>query len=61
MSPSENLDMTHMKLPSDSTDDWSRVASRIAMASIGSQGTVGGLLVAGFVSYICTKNKMEYA
>jgi hypothetical protein len=49
MSLSENLDTAHMKLPSDSTDDWSRVASRIAMASIGSQGTVSGLLVAGFV------------
>jgi hypothetical protein len=54
MSPSENFDTSHMKLRSDRTDDWSRVASRIAMASIGSQGTVGGLLVAGFVSYICT-------
>ncbi|XP_023718994.1 transmembrane GTPase Marf isoform X2 [Cryptotermes secundus] len=49
LSPSENLDMAHMKLPSDNTDDWSRVVSRIAMASIGSQGTVGGLLVAGFM------------
>jgi hypothetical protein len=57
MSPSENLDMSRMKLPSDSADDWSRVASRIAMASIGSQGTVGGLLVAGFVSYICTVDR----
>jgi hypothetical protein len=50
-----------MKLPSDNTDDWSHVASRIAMASIGSQGTIGGLLVAGFVSYICRKKNLEYA
>jgi hypothetical protein len=50
-----------MKLPSDSADDWSRVASRIAMSSIGSQGTIGGLMVAGFVSYICRKNNLEYA
>lgn len=28
------------------------VISRFAMASIGSQGTVGGLVVAGFVSLI---------
>jgi hypothetical protein len=41
-----------MKLTSDTADDWSCVASRIAMASIGSQGTIGGLMVAGFVSYI---------
>jgi hypothetical protein len=61
MSPYENLDITHVKLPSESRDDWSRVASRIAMASIGSQGTIGGLLVAGFVSYICTKDNLEYA
>jgi hypothetical protein len=61
MSSSESLYTTHMKLPSDSADDWSRVASRIAMSSIGSQGTVGGLLVAGFVSYICRNNNSEYA
>jgi len=30
-------------------DDWS-TASRIAVAAVTSQGTMGGLLVAGFVS-----------
>jgi len=30
-------------------EDWS-VLSRIAIASVTSQGTMGGLLVAGFVS-----------
>lgn len=32
-----------------SAEDWSFI-SKIAMASISSQGTVGGMLVAGFVS-----------
>jgi hypothetical protein len=50
MSPSENFDVTHVKGPSDKSDDWS---------SIGSQGTMGGLLVAGFVSYIYRRNKMN--
>jgi hypothetical protein len=59
MSPSENLDVTHTKFPSSNSDDWSNMASRIAMASIGSQGTMGGLLVAGFVSYICRKNTVN--
>jgi hypothetical protein len=49
-SPSENFDVTHVKGPSDKSDDWS---------SIGSQGTMGGLLVAGFVSYIYRRNKMN--
>ncbi|XP_023716314.1 transmembrane GTPase Marf isoform X3 [Cryptotermes secundus] len=49
LSPSDSLDVTHLKLPSNSTEDWTSIASRIAMASIGSQGTVGGLLVAGFM------------
>ncbi|XP_015605443.1 transmembrane GTPase Marf isoform X1 [Cephus cinctus] len=35
-------------LPSRS-DDWSNVATRIAIASITSQGTMGGLIVAGFM------------
>lgn len=30
-------------------DEWG-IISRVAVASIGSQGTMGGLLVAGFVS-----------
>jgi hypothetical protein len=70
MSPSENFDVTHVTGPSYSLDDGSSmasriaVASRIALASTGSQGTMGGLLVAGFVSYICRDNKvncMNYA
>lgn len=56
MSPSENVDVIHIKLPANNTEDWSNVAARMAMASIGSQGTMGGLLVAGFVSYICISN-----
>jgi hypothetical protein len=53
MSPSENVDVMHVNLPRNNNEDWSNVAARMAMASIGSQGTMGGLLVAGFVSYIC--------
>lgn len=33
------------------SDDWfSSIASRVAVASLTSQGTIGGLLVSGFVS-----------
>lgn len=49
MSPSENMDVVHIKLPSNNTEDWASMAARMAMASIGSQGTMGGLLVAGFM------------
>lgn len=36
------------------------IISRFAMASIGSQGTVGGLLVAGFVSHnFCSDDKFN--
>jgi|TergutCu122P1_1016479.scaffolds.fasta_scaffold1424976_1 hypothetical protein len=56
MSPSENVDVMHIKLPGNNNEDWSSVAARMAMASIGTQGTMGGLLVAGFVSYICINN-----
>jgi len=56
MSPSENVDVMHINLPGNNNEDWSRVAARMAMASIGTQGTMGGLLVAGFVSYICVNN-----
>jgi hypothetical protein len=56
MSPSENVDVMHIKLPGDNNEDWSSVAARMAMASIGTQGTMGGLLVAGFVSYIYINN-----
>jgi hypothetical protein len=59
LSPSESLDVVHVKSPSNKTEDWSGIASRMALASVGSQGTVGGLLVAGFVSYICRNNQME--
>jgi hypothetical protein len=56
MSPSESVDVIHVNLPRNNNEDWSNVAAKVAMASIGSQGTMGGLLVAGFVSYICTNN-----
>lgn len=56
MSPSENVDIMNIKLPANNTEDWSNVAAKMAMASIGSQGTMGGLLVAGFVSYVCINN-----
>jgi hypothetical protein len=59
MSPSENLDVMHINLPSNNLDDWSAVASRIALASIGSGGTMGGLLAAGFVSSIFRMNKVN--
>jgi hypothetical protein len=59
LSPSENLDVLHINLPSNNLDDWSAVASRIAMASIGSGGTMGGLLAAGFVSCIFRINKVS--
>jgi hypothetical protein len=56
MSPSENVDTMPINLPGNNIEDWTSVAAKMAMASIGSQGTVGGLLVAGFVSYICINN-----
>lgn len=34
------------------TDEQLSLISRIAAASIGSQGTVGGLVIAGVVSYL---------
>jgi hypothetical protein len=42
-------------------EDWSFL-SKIAIASISSQGTVGGLLVAGFVSAILNvfRQKINY-
>ncbi|XP_076291011.1 mitochondrial assembly regulatory factor isoform X2 [Lasioglossum baleicum] len=52
MSPAESVDSmkfvsTTPNFPARS-DDWS-LASKIAMASISSQGTMGGLIVAGFM------------
>jgi hypothetical protein len=58
MSPTENVDVMQLKLPSNNTEDWSNVAAKMAMASIGSQGTMGGLLVAGFVSCVCVNNSV---
>ncbi|PSN36005.1 Transmembrane GTPase Marf [Blattella germanica] len=50
MSPCDSLDVTQLKFPpANNSEDWSSVASKVAMASIGSQGTMGGLLVAGFM------------
>ncbi|XP_046995797.1 transmembrane GTPase Marf isoform X1 [Schistocerca americana] len=49
LSPSETLDVAQIKFPTNQpSDDWS-IPSRLLMASIGSQGTMGGLLVAGFL------------
>ncbi|KAK7866709.1 hypothetical protein R5R35_003245 [Gryllus longicercus] len=53
LSPSENVDpntkfSSGMVAQRQSGDDWS-LASRIVMASISSQGTMGGLLCAGFL------------
>jgi hypothetical protein len=56
MSPSENVDVMQINSPANNSADWTNVAAKMAMASIGSQGTMGGLLVAGFVSYICINN-----
>lgn len=53
MSPAESVDSVKFvsSMPSyqPRSDDWS-LATRIAIASITSQGTMGGLIVAGFVS-----------
>lgn len=50
MSPCDSVDVAQPKFPPpNNADDWSRVVSKIAMASVGSQGTMGGLLVAGFM------------
>lgn len=49
--PDTSLDVVQpgAMTPVQRSDDWS-IISRVALASIGSQGTMGGLLVAGFVS-----------
>ncbi len=44
-----NPDTMPLQLPQPG-EDWSMV-SRLAIASLTSQGTVGGLLLAGFVSF----------
>lgn len=54
MSPNDSIDSNMVAYGSGSSsisriDDWS-IPSRIALASIGSQGTMGGLVIAGFVS-----------
>lgn len=46
------LDMGQFQYPQPQSEDWS-ILSKVAMASITSQGTMGGLLVAGFVSQEC--------
>lgn len=52
-SPTDSIDSIKFvsNTPNFSTnsDDWS-LATRIAIASITSQGTMGGLIIAGFVS-----------
>ncbi|XP_034243622.1 transmembrane GTPase Marf [Thrips palmi] len=53
MSPNDSVDSNMGAYGSGSpslsrVDDWS-IPSRIALASIGSQGTVGGLVIAGFM------------
>lgn len=53
MSPTESIDSLKFVSSnpnfSSRSDDWSLI-TKIAMASITSQGTMGGLIVAGFVS-----------
>lgn len=55
MSPAESIDsiklMTNTSNYQSRSDDWS-LATKIAIASITSQGTMGGLIVAGFVSIL---------
>lgn len=56
MSPNDSIDSNMVAYGSGSSslsrvDDWS-IPSRIALASIGSQGTMGGLVIAGFVSVL---------
>lgn len=55
MSPTESIDSVKFMSSSPNyqprADDWSW-ATKIAVASITSQGTMGGLLVAGFVSIL---------
>ncbi|KAF5292627.1 hypothetical protein FQA39_LY13960 [Lamprigera yunnana] len=47
LSPSDQLD-GRLMLPGASTEDWS-ILTKVALASVTSQGTMGGLLVAGFL------------
>lgn len=55
--PDNSMDSMHTgaMTPVQRSEDWSAL-SKIALASIGSQGTMGGLLVAGFVSKRCLKD-----
>lgn len=59
MSPAESIDsikfMTNTSNYQSRSDDWS-LATKIAIASITSQGTMGGLIVAGFVSILSLNN-----
>lgn len=59
MSPAESVDsikfMSSTPNHQPRSDDFS-LATRIAIASITSQGTMGGLIVAGFVSILHNKN-----
>ena len=56
MSPADSIDSSKFVSTSNCfatrPDDWS-LATRVAIASITSQGTMGGLIVAGFVSFEC--------
>lgn len=46
-------DQSFMYSVSPKSEDWfSSMASRVAVASLTSQGTIGGLLVSGFVSIL---------
>lgn len=51
MTPSADFNSPMTLLPEFSTDEQLSLISRIAAASIGSQGTVGGLVVAGVVRF----------
>ena len=55
MSPADSIDSSKFVSTTNyfatRPDDWS-LATRVAIASVTSQGTMGGLIVAGFVSNI---------
>ncbi|XP_045475700.1 transmembrane GTPase Marf [Harmonia axyridis] len=46
--PTDMVDTTRLFYPTSVADDWSLI-SRIAMLGVSSQGTMGGLLLAGFL------------
>ena len=61
MSPAESVDSVKFMSTTSNhqprSDDWS-LATKIAVASITSQGTMGGLIVAGFVSMLDNEKRL---